>query len=263
MHKAESVLRRVLRGARDLLFPPYCVVCGDLFPPFGAETFCPACREAWDDARTVAAESAAEAAAVGHAYLVHYRSGETDGVPERFVFHVKHKGDARAFSYAAQALSMGVHVAVLSADVPEGLPLKERLPIFTYTPRRRAAVHQDGFDQAARLARALAREMGGEFVPLLRRDVRRKASEQKRLGTRERIKNAKASYALRRRADARVRGRIVVLCDDLSTTGATLARCERLLLRAGASAVVWATIAQTEGIGVGSVRVSRDRERME
>ena len=162
---------------------------------------------------------------------------------------------------------MGVHVAVLSADMPEempeGLPLKERLPIFTYTPRRRAAVHQDGFDQAARLARALAREMGGEFVPLLRRDVRRKASEQKRLGTRERIKNAEASYALCRRADARVRGRIVVLCDDRSTTGATLARCERLLLRAGASAVVWATIAQTEGIGVGSLRVSRGRERME
>lgn len=263
MHKAGSVLRRVLRGARDLLFPPYCVVCGDLFPPFGAETFCPACREAWDDARTVAAESAAEAAAVGHAYLVHYRSGETDGVPERFVFHVKHKGDARAFSYAAQALSMGVHVAILSADVSGEMPLFERPPIFTYTPRRRAAVHQDGFDQAARLARALAREMGGEFVPLLRRDVRRKASEQKRLGTRERIKNAKASYALRRRAAARVRGRIVVLCDDLSTTGATLARCEKLLLRAGASAVVWATIAQTEGIGVGSLRVSRGRERME
>lgn len=263
MHKAGSVLRRVLRGTRNLLFPPYCVVCGDLFSPFGAETFCPACREAWDDARTVAAESAAEAAAVGYAYLVHYRSGETDGVPERFVFHVKHKGDARAFSYAAQALSMGVHVAVLSADMPEEMPLKERRPIFTYTPRRRAAVHQDGFDQAARLARALAREMGGEFVPLLRRDVRRKASEQKRLGTRERIKNAKASYALRRRADARVRGRIVVLCDDLSTTGATLARCEKLLLRAGASAVVWATIAQTEGIGVGSLRVSRGRERME
>ena len=271
MRKAGSVLRRVLRGARDLLFPPYCVVCGDLFPPFGAETFCPACREAWDDARTVAAESAAEAAAVGHAYLVHYRSGKTDGVPERFVFHIKHKGDARAFSYAAQALSMGVHVAILSVDVPEempeglpeGLPLKERSPIFTYTPRRRAAVHQDGFDQAARLARALAREMGGEFVPLLRRDVRRKASEQKRLGTRERIKNAKASYALRRRADVRVRGRTVVLCDDLATTGATLSRCEKLLLRAGASAVVWATIAQTEGIGVGSLRVSRDRERME
>ena len=267
MHKAVSVLRRFLRGARDLLFPPYCVVCGDLFLPFGAETFCPACREAWADARTVAAEAAAEAAAVGHAYLVHYRSGKTDGVPERFVFHIKHKGDARAFSYAAKALSMGVRVAILSADVPEempeGLPLKERSPIFTYTPRRRAAVHEDGFDQAARLARALAREMGGEFLPLLRRGVRRKASEQKRLGTRERIQNAKASYALRRRADARVRGRTVVLCDDLATTGATLERCEKLLLRAGASAVVWATVAQTEGIGVGSLRVARDRERME
>ena len=258
MHDAWPVLRRILHGVRDFLFPPYCVVCGELFPPFGREAFCPACREAWDDARTVAAEATAEAASVGHAYLVHYRSGKTDGVPERFIFHIKHKGDARAFSLVAKSLSMGVHVAVLSADES-----CEGQPIFTYAPRRHLAMYQDGFDQAARLARALAFETGGEFVPLLRRGMRRKSSEQKRLGTRERIKNAKASYALRPHVAECVSGRIVVLCDDLATTGATLSRCEKLLLRAGAAAVVWATIAQTEGIGVGSLRVSRDRERME
>lgn len=256
MRNVRAVLFRLFGGARDLFFPPYCVACGDLIAPDG-QVLCPVCREAWDDARTVAAEEAAEAAAAGHAYLVNYRSGKTDGVPERFVFHLKHQGDDRAFAYAARMLSLGVRVSLLSADVPDA---SRSAPVVTYTPRSFAAIRKDGFDQASRLARALAREVDGEFCPLLRRRERG-SSEQKRLDTKGRIKNARASYALRRRAADRVRGRTVVLCDDLATTGATLARCEKLLLRAGASAVVWATVAQTEGVGGGSLRLSLKRNQ--
>ena len=256
MRNVRTVLLRLFGGARDLLFPPYCAACGELISPFGrTSVFCPACREAWDDARTVAAEEAAEAAAAGHAYLVQYRSGKTDGTPERFVFHLKHKGDDRAVAFAAQSLVLGVQTALLSVESTDTRP-----PLVTYAPRSRAAIRKDGFDQAARLARALSREVDGAFCPLLRRRER-DSSEQKRLDTKERIKNARVSYALRRRAADRVRGRTVVLCDDLATTGATLARCEKLLLRAGASAVVWATVAQTEGVSGGSLRLNRKRNQ--
>ena len=256
MHTVKNIIKQLGSGARDFLFPPYCAACGDLISPYSRTSMlCPSCREAWDDARVVAAEEASEAAAAGHAYLVHYRSGKTDGVPERFVFHIKHKGDARAFSYVAKMLSFGVRVALEAAEVSDMRP-----PLFTYVPRSRAAIRKDGFDQAARLARALAREMDEAFIPLLRREDAR-SSEQKRLDTKGRIKNAKQAYALRRHASEQVCGRIVVLCDDLATTGATLSRCEKLLLRAGASAVVWATVAQTEGEGIGSLRLSFKRNQ--
>lgn len=245
MHKQKPVLRRIFLGARDLLFPPYCVVCGELLPPFErTAVLCPVCREAWNDARVLAAESAAEAASRGHVYLVGYRSGKTDGVPERFVFHLKHKGDVRAFDFAAESLSVGVRVTLLSVDASDARP-----PIVTYAPRSRAAIRKDGFDQAARLARALSRAVQGEFCPLLRRNDSQSdecSKEQKTLDTQERVKNAKRAYALRRGAADRVRGRTVILCDDLCTTGATLSRCGKLLTEAGAAAVVWATVAQTE-----------------
>ncbi len=241
MTKRQAVLLPVLRGARDLLFPPYCVIC-DKFLPYNSKTvFCPACQEAWDDARAVAAERVAASAAAGHAYAVLYRSGKTDGVPERFVFHLKHTEDTRAFAFAAQALAVGVRVALLSADASKS---DTRPPLFTYAPRSCRALRRDEFDQAACLSRALARALGGQFASLFLRDEET-ALEQKFLGAEARRRNAAASFILSRRAERLVIGRTVVICDDLATTGATLNRCRKLLMWAGAAAVVFATVAQT------------------
>ena len=48
-------------ATRDLLFPPRCVGCDELLPPFIRHTtvFCPLCRVAWETAVTEAADHAA------------------------------------------------------------------------------------------------------------------------------------------------------------------------------------------------------------
>ena len=125
----------------------------------------------------------------------------------------------------------------------EILPLQRAL-LFTYPPRRRAAVRKDGFDQAERLARALAIACEGEFASLIRR-TRRGRQEQKRLDAAERADNAALAYELADVDPSILRDRIVVLCDDLRTTGATLNRCAELLIRAGARGVILSTVAVT------------------
>ncbi len=269
MPKAKPALRFFMY-ARDLLFPPRCVGCDELLPPFSPEPtiFCPACRERWDAARVSSAAAAGEAVGYGHAYLVRYKSGATDGVPERLIYHLKHRGDPRAFAFVAAALAFPARAAIAAAEgdaetpadataAPAGAPAEAAPagapagnhpapPLVTFPPRSRAAIRADGHDQAARLARALAGTIGGEFAPLLRR-VSTPTDEQKTLTAAERRDNAARAYALRRNAAARIAGRTVILCDDLSTTGATLSVCESLLLSAGARAVVWVTVGQTEG----------------
>ncbi len=255
--------RRLTNGVRDLLFPPRCLGCDALLPPLpdGDTVLCPLCRTAWESARAEAAPLAAEAARHGHTFAVLYHSGYTTSVPARVIYHLKHVGSPRAFSFVAAALAP--RVRVLLAEVPQeggmpadfpaesppasavlaGLKLPSR-PIFTYPPRRRRAVSEDGFDQAARLAKALAMTCDGDFAPLLRR-THRPTAAQKHLNSADRQTNAIASYILRAHTSARVQGRTVVLCDDLSTTGATLAIGTDLLIRAGAARVLRVTVGQT------------------
>ena len=249
--RAASAVKTVGNAALDLLFPPRCVGCGDLLPPFvkRATVFCPLCRTAWETAVTEAADHAAADAGRGLVYLVHYRSGHADGIPERLIYHLKHEGDPRAFSFAAERLAPRLLDA--AATLPTRAPMGEDKPLlFTYPPRRRSAVREDGFDQAQRLAKALAGACDGDFVALIRR-THRKAREQKTLNAEERAVNATSSYILADKAAEAVRDRTVVICDDLCTTGATLDRCAALLVEAGARSVILCTVARTDSHGGG------------
>ena len=241
----ENGLRRTASAARDLLFPPRCVGCDDLLPPFAkrATVFCPLCRTAWETAVTEAADHAADDAGRGLVYLVHYRPGHADGIPEKLIYHVKHQGDPRVFAFVAERLAPRLLDA--AATLPARAPVGEDKPLlFTYPPRRRSAVNKDGFDQAARLAKALSVACEGDFASLIRR-TRRGSAEQKQLDADERAQNATRAYVLSDKATEVVRDRTVVICDDLCTTGATLNRCAALLVEAGARSVILCTVART------------------
>ena len=243
----ENGLRRTASAARDLLFPPRCVGCGDLLPPFArrATVFCPLCRTAWETAITEAADHAAADAGRGLVYLVHYRPGHTDGIPEKLIYHLKHEGDPRAFAFVAERLAP--RLLDTAATLPSRAPMGEDKPLlFTYPPRRRSAVSKDGFDQAQRLAKALAQACGGDFAALIKRTLR-KTAEQKTLNVEERAVNAASAYILNPKAADSVRDRTVVICDDLCTTGATLNICAALLVEAGARSVILCTVARTGG----------------
>ena len=193
---------------------------------------------------TEAADHAAADAGRGLVYLVHYRPGHADGVPEKLIYHIKHQGDPRVFAFVAERLAPRLLDA--AAALPTRAPVGEDKPLlFTYPPRRRSAVREDGFDQAQRLAKALAVACDGDFAALIRR-THRKAREQKTLNAEERAVNATSSYILADKAAEAVRDRTVVICDDLCTTGATLNRCAALLVEAGARSVILCTVARTD-----------------
>lgn len=240
-------LSKGLNAARNLLFPPACVGCGELMEPFAAtpEVFCPLCRTAWEAAVSEAVPQSAQDAARGLVYLTLYHSGRTDGIPERLIYHIKHAGEKRVFSFVAARLAprLTEAAATLPTRAPEG---EDKPLLFTYPPRRRSAVSRDGFDQARELAKALAVACEGDFAPLIHR-THRGSAEQKTLDAEGRARNATSAYALSHKASEAVRDRTVVVCDDLCTTGATLNRCATLLVEAGARSVILCTVERTGG----------------
>jgi ComF family protein len=97
------------------------------------------------------------------------------------------------------------------------------------------------FNQATLLARRLARELGGRLAPLALARTRPTAP-QAGLDRAARRRNVAGAFVARE--PARIRGRSVVLVDDVATTGATLADCARALRQAGARQVIALVVAR-------------------
>lgn len=131
------------------------------------------------------------------------------------------------------------------------------IPVPLFAARQRSR----GFNQAELLAQAAVKRLRRE-----RRDWKLRIET----GALERVKDTRALFTMQpheRRRNLRgafrvadttsVRGREVLLIDDIMTTGATARECARVLLRAGAAKVWVATVAKAQPE---SVRVPADVE---
>lgn len=100
-----------------------------------------------------------------------------------------------------------------------------------------------GFNQAELIARHLAGQLGFPCLPILGR--RRATSAQSSLARPERLRNLRSAFRVRRGFAASLGGARLLLLDDVSTTGATLAAAAEVLRQAGAGEVLAAVVAQT------------------
>jgi ComF family protein len=94
-----------------------------------------------------------------------------------------------------------------------------------------------GYNQAERIARPLASRLGLPLAPLLRRA--RATPPQSLLGKAARVANLRRAFRVP--DPARLRGRHLLLVDDVATTGATLEAAAAVLRAAGAAAVTAVT----------------------
>lgn len=99
-----------------------------------------------------------------------------------------------------------------------------------------------GYNQCDYLAMFLAKMIG---VPCMPRALRRKGFPRRQAGLNaaERRKNAKNSFRCRGGKYGDVKGKTVLVVDDVYTTGATLSACALALKKAGAKRVYCITIA--------------------
>ena len=183
--------------------PPVCETCGDPLPSWRVisleQARCPRCRR-----RPI---TLSKSRAVG----------VYDGALREIIHALKYRG--RRSLAAPLSARMRQH----GADVLAGADMVVPVPLHLSRLRAR------GFNQATDLARRL----GLPCVKALRR--RRRTPSQADLPAAQRHANVRGAFALRRRA--RVRGLCVVLVDDVSTTGATLEACAKVLKDAGAREV--------------------------
>ncbi|MEM6781212.1 MAG: ComF family protein [Pseudomonadota bacterium] len=99
------------------------------------------------------------------------------------------------------------------------------------------------YNQAAVIAQALGRDIKMPSIPDALLRVRSTPS-QGHLRAKERAQNVKKAFAVNERRTERMKGKTIVLIDDVYTTGATVNECTRALLDGGAEAVHVLTLAR-------------------
>jgi ComF family protein len=244
-------LRPALRALFDVAYPPTCLACraatakpDGLCPRcWGAITFIerPYCerlgtpfendigetrlsREAVDDPPVFARARAVAVFA--------------DGPARRLVHRLKYSDRAELARPMGRWMARAGAELVSDADVVTPMPL-HRLRLWS---RR--------FNQAAALGREVARAAGKPYAPAL---LERVVATRSQVGLTRRQRAENVQQAFRAAAAAPVRGRKILLVDDVLTSGASANAASRALLRAGAAQVDVLVFARVVGGGRSSI----------
>ena len=204
----------------ELLFPPKCVLCRKLLKN-GEIDLCGACRA---DAPEYPGKK------INIRFLdsfaaVWYYEGNVRSSLLRYKFY-----NARSYS-----VSYGRILAMkLLREYPDGFD------ILTWVPVSRLRKLRRGYDQVELLAKAVGTELGVTPVSTLKK-IRNNRPQSHIKDPAARKANVLGAYQLK--PDADVKGKRVLLLDDILTTGATAGECARVLLSAGAKEVHCAAVA--------------------
>jgi competence protein ComFC len=228
-----------------LVFPSFChlcrkplevpgekIVCGECLAKLSAHTepLCPRCGRylAGPDAGHLCARCLEDPPA----FSLHRSCGAYGGTLKDVILLFKYR------KYAPLGRPLARFAAAAAGSEPQlwaGADLLVPVPL--HPSRRR----DRGFNQSRLLARELARLKGVGVLDGGLAKVRN-APAQAGLRAAERERNVVGAYAVRK--PARLRGRTVILVDDVTTTGATLRECARVLTEAGVKEVRAITLAQ-------------------
>ena len=235
-----GVFRFILR----IIYPPRCAMCGELLEPTKDDVcFCPKCRSAWEQEKTAPCPSCrqqAENCVCGLQYnksrtldmcknLVIYDSENV----KKIIFAIKTGSDHSLYRFAARELEM---LIFRKFDISKGDC------IIAYPQRSRGARKKYGHDQSKLLSKIISKDLG---VPMFCGIKNSGKKEQKKLSGQNRGENAYKSYYIPEKYRDELKGKRVILIDDIVTTGATSVCAAALCKLYGASYVCCFCIAKT------------------
>ena len=229
-----SGLRVALGSILDLFYPPGCLACGQSVE--GAdivlcasclkvltrlpEKGCVRCGSPLDNGQNSCSTCAPQSPALELIRSVAWFIGPVPALIHRF----KYQGLYRLSVFFAELMDS----FSAGREVIEPAEVLVPVPLHHWRKRRR------GYNQSEKLSEALAELSGKELVSNALIRVRRTRS-QTRLTPEERKLNVAGAFRVKN--PQRIKGCIVLLVDDVMTTGATLGACAFTLKKAGAKRV--------------------------
>ena len=234
-----NFLRNILTSFIEFIYPPRCPLCdarvethgelcGDCWTSFnwidGAK--CVHCGFPFASDFDLSPNMMCPTCAAGKCELDLIRSACVyDDASKMAMLPYKHAGHTEYARFMSRAMIWALRDADISPDIVMPVPLAKR------------RLFHRGYNQATLLARPIARAFG---VPMELDCVSRKYRENMgHKSGRQRIENIRGVFTVRQ--PDKIRGRKILLVDDVMTTGATFNELRRVLTLAGATAVYGVT----------------------
>ncbi len=233
----------------QLFYPGSCHLCGVLLPP-AVESFCASCRASLlnDEfpscprcAGTIGPFVQATAGCVHcrnetFAFDMAMRLGLYDNVLRDAVIRLKHHS-GEVLAELLGELWVGRDLQRFQAIAADAI-----VPVPLHWWRR----WRRGYNQSAALGRGIAKQLKIPCFPSWLRRLRN-TPDQTTQSPGGRRQNVRGAFGSRRRAQ--LKGRTILLVDDVMTTGATANEAARALRAAGAARVAIAALARAGGPG--------------
>lgn len=148
-----------------------------------------------------------------------------EDLPKQAVLRLKFNGCGQIASIMAEYMAASVKESFsdYSFDIVTFVPMHKK--------RKRKSLYNHSGILAAEISKIID-------VPLASLLVKTKNNSlQHKLPLEERIKNVKGVYSINKKYCKTIKGKTVLLCDDVITTGSTLSECCKVLEKAGAKDV--------------------------
>ncbi len=239
MNRIASFFRLIWQAVLDFLFPPRCLACGEGVQEIGV---CPAC---WKGLCFLTEPCCA---CCGQPFDYDLGTEALCGACMTVAPPFAKARAALAYNDASRKLVVGIKHSRLQAMATlagwmqrAGASMLEEADLVCVVPLHRWRLMKRGYNQSALLAARLQTPARIEPELLVRT---RATPSQGGLSRSGRQRNIRGAFAVHARYLAQVKGKRIVLVDDVFTTGATLGECCRVLKRAGAGEVSVLTAAR-------------------
>lgn len=220
---AEKLIH-IFKGFLDFLFPQKCLNCG-----IRGVIICDKCLMSFPSPLILNVPNNRSTFAA---------TSYDDEIVKKIIWLLKYKGVRTLAKPLADLIYHRLKTELWEVELPTNMNSCVIIPV----PLSRKRLKERGYNQAELIARSLSDKMSVRFLPDVLYKKKDTVSQVEIKDRKKRLENVKGVFAVKN--PEAVKNKIVILIDDVITTGATLNEASHILKQAGAKKVVGVVVAR-------------------
>jgi competence protein ComFC len=218
----------ILERIANTIYPPKCIFCRESLGNDIALHICSACYAKLPFSRETLMP-----------VLENETGGHCDGAVSVFQYTGMAKDSLIRFKFYNKPSYYRTFARLLACRLKKIIDIKQYNMVMS-VPLHRQKEFARGYNQAYLVSRALSRELHlPECSGLLKRQ--KYTNSQSLLSRQNRQENIKGAFLVK--GQTRIKGKSILLVDDILTTGSTVEECSKMLKQAGVTKVTAAVVA--------------------